>query len=157
MLGDRKKNAKWAQCWNWCFKHPANLGIPSLLRAPTLSSIHWAIRIEIHQNVATMKQKKKNEPSGGLGALASNQLWNPLVTVGSNTKLNPLNHSHRNSPEFWKTKIKCKMSSVLELMLQPSSQLWNPLVTEGSNTELIPFRHTHRSSPECWKNERKKS
>jgi glucokinase len=35
--------------------------------------------------------------------LASNQLWNPLVTEGSNTKLNPLSHTHRNSLEYWET------------------------------------------------------
>jgi hypothetical protein len=35
--------------------------------------------------------------------LASSQLWNPLVTKGSNTKLNPLSHTHRNSPECWET------------------------------------------------------
>jgi hypothetical protein len=29
---------------------------------------------------------------------ASSQLWNPLVTEGSNTELNPLSHTHRYSP-----------------------------------------------------------
>jgi hypothetical protein len=32
---------------------------------------------------------------------ASSQLWNPLVTEGPNTKLNPLIHMHRYSPEWW--------------------------------------------------------
>jgi hypothetical protein len=66
---------------------------------------------------------------------ASNQLWNPLVTEGSNTEFNPLSHTHRNSPECWeKTKKKCKMNPMLELVLQASNQLWNPLITKGPNT-----------------------
>jgi hypothetical protein len=56
-----------------------------------------------------------------------------------------------------KWKIKCKMSLVLELVLQASSQLINPLITEGSNTKLTSLSNTYRNSPECWENERKKN
>jgi hypothetical protein len=52
--------------------------------------------------------------------------------------------------------IKCKMSPVLELVLQASSQPWYPLVIEGTNTELNPLSHTHRNSIECCENEAKK-
>jgi hypothetical protein len=38
--------------------------------------------------------------------LVSSQLWNPLVTEGSNTELNPLSDTHRNSPECWKIEKK---------------------------------------------------
>jgi hypothetical protein len=68
-----------------CFKHPVNFGTPSLPRATTLSSIHRAIRIEIHQNVGKMKRKMQNEPSVGAVLQASSQLWNPLITEGPNT------------------------------------------------------------------------
>jgi hypothetical protein len=40
-------------------------------------------------------------PMLDLGLQASSQLWNPLVTKGSNIELNPLSHTHRNSPECW--------------------------------------------------------
>jgi hypothetical protein len=52
-------------------------------------------------------------------------------------------------------KRKCKMSPVLELVLQASSQLWNPFVTKGSITELNPLSHTHRDLPEWWAKESK--
>jgi hypothetical protein len=52
-------------------------------------------------------------------------------------------------------KIKCKISPVLELVLQVSSQLWYLLVTEGPNIELNPLSHMHRNSLECSKNEKK--
>jgi hypothetical protein len=35
---------------------------------PSLSSIHWATRIEIHQNVGKMKKRMQNEPSVGTAA-----------------------------------------------------------------------------------------
>jgi hypothetical protein len=53
---------------------------PSLPRAPTLSSIHKATRIENHQNVGKMKKKCKMNPVLELVLQASNQLWNSLVT-----------------------------------------------------------------------------
>jgi hypothetical protein len=37
---------------------------------------------------------------------ASSQLWYTLVTEGSNTELNPLSHTHRNSPECWEKEKK---------------------------------------------------
>jgi hypothetical protein len=89
---------------------------------------------------------------------ATSQLWNPLVTEGSNTELNPLRHTLRNSPECWEIeKKKCKMSPALELVLQASNQLYNPLVTVGSNTELNLLGHTHKNSLECWETDRKNS
>jgi hypothetical protein len=81
---------------------------------------------------------------------ASSQLWYSIITEGPNTELNPLSHTHRNSPECWKMKKKCKMSPMFELVLQASSQLWNPFVTEGSITELNPLSHRHRNSTKCW-------
>jgi hypothetical protein len=33
---------------------------------------------------------------------ASSQLWYHLLTEGPNIGLNPLSHTHRNSPECWK-------------------------------------------------------
>jgi hypothetical protein len=87
--------------------------------------------------------------------LASSQLWNHLITVGSNTKLNPLSHNHRNSPKCWEFfKKKGKINPLLELVLEASSQLRYPLVTKGFNTEHIPLSRTHRNSPECWENEK---
>jgi hypothetical protein len=50
---------------------------------------------------------------------------------------------------------KCKMSPMLELVLQASSRLWNLLVTEGSITELNSLSHTHRDSPKCREYENK--
>jgi hypothetical protein len=41
-----------------------------------------------------------------LGLQASSQLWNPLVTKGSNIELNPLSHRHRNSPDCWEIEKK---------------------------------------------------
>jgi hypothetical protein len=88
---------------------------------------------------------------------ASSQLWNPLVTKGPNIELNPLSHSHRNSPECWENEKKiCKMSPILELELQASSQLWNPLITKGSNTEFNPLSHTHRNSSKYWEKKNEK-
>jgi hypothetical protein len=45
-------------------------------------------------------------PVFDLGLQASSQLWNPLVIEGSNTKLSPLSHRHRNSPECWEIEKK---------------------------------------------------
>jgi hypothetical protein len=77
MLEKEIKIAKWAQCWSWCFKHPTNFGIPSLPRAPTLSSIHWATRIEIHQNVRRKKIELQNELSIGAGASSFQPILEP--------------------------------------------------------------------------------
>jgi hypothetical protein len=40
-------------------------------------------------------------PMLDLGLQASSQLWNPLITEGFNTELNPLSRTHRNSLECW--------------------------------------------------------
>jgi hypothetical protein len=86
---------------------------------------------------------------------ASIQLWNHLITEGSNIEFIPLSRMHRNSPECWKNeRKKSKMNLLLELVLEASSQLWYPLVTKGFNTELNPLSRTHRNSPKCWENEK---
>jgi hypothetical protein len=62
---------------------------------------------------------------------------------------------HRNSPEMLEERRKkCKMSPVLELVLQASSQFCYHLVIEGPNIELNPLSHTHKYLPECWQKEK---
>ena len=74
---------------------------------------------------------------------ASSQILKPLIIEGSNTKLNPLSHMHRDSLECWKDRKKYKMSPMLELVLQVSSQLWKLLVIEGSIIEFNALSHMH--------------
>jgi hypothetical protein len=40
----------------------------------------------------------------------STQLWNPLITEGSNTELISLSRTHRNSPECWEIERKKKLN-----------------------------------------------
>jgi hypothetical protein len=71
-----------------------------------------------------------------------------------NNELNPL--SRKFTKMLGDRNIKCKMSLVLELVLQASSQPWYPLVTEHTNTKVNPLSHMHRNSVECCENEPEK-
>jgi hypothetical protein len=48
-----------------------------------------------------MKIKQEMSLLLELALQASIQLQNPLITEGPKTELNPLSHTHRNSPECW--------------------------------------------------------
>jgi hypothetical protein len=126
MLEERKKIAKWAQCWSWCLKHPANFEMPSLARAPILSSIHWAIRIEIHQNGGQKKIKMQNDSSVGANASSIQPTLVPSCYRGPQHCVQSIDLDAQKFTKMLGEKIKCKMSLVLELVHEASNQLKNP-------------------------------
>jgi hypothetical protein len=48
----------------------------------------------------------QNEPHVGAGASSIQSTLEPLTIEGPNIELNPLSHTHRNSPECWKKEEK---------------------------------------------------
>jgi hypothetical protein len=148
----KKKIAKWAQCWSWCFKHPTNFGTPLLQRAPIVYSVYWTIRIEIQLNVGIYKKKWKMSLVLKLVLQASSQLCYSYVTEGPNTELNPLSHTHRHLPKCWeneKRNLNEPSVGVGTSSIQPTLE---PTRYRGLHIEFNPLSHTYRNSWECFEN-----
>ena len=77
---------------------------------------------------------------------ASSRLWNPLVTEGSITELNPLSHTHRNS-------LKCREYEN-KMQNELSIAAGYHLITKSPNIELNPLSYTHKYLPKCWQKEK---